>query len=148
MECHHWNITKNTPREIIMISIKLVSLPVNDQEKALQFYTETLGFLKQQDIPMGEFRWLTVTSPASDEIELVLEPMGFDAAKTYYRSLYDAGIPVTAFATDDIEQEFERLLKHGVKFKSPPTKMGPVTIAVFDDTCGNLIQLFEVGPAE
>jgi predicted enzyme related to lactoylglutathione lyase len=131
-----------------MIQIKLTSLPVADQEKALQFYTETLGFLKQQDIPMGEFRWLTVVSPASDEIELVLEPMGFMPAKEYYRALYEAGIPATAFATDDIEHEFERLLKHGVKFKTPPTKMGPVTIAMFDDTCGNLIQLFEVGTKE
>lgn len=131
-----------------MLQIKLTSIPVEDQEKALQFYTEILGFLKQQDIPMGEFRWLTLTSPASDEIELVLEPMGFAPAKSYYQSLYEAGIPVTAFATDDIEQEFERLLKHGVKFKSPPTKMGPVTIAVLDDTCGNLIQLFEVSTAE
>jgi predicted enzyme related to lactoylglutathione lyase len=131
-----------------MIKIKLTSIPVEDQEKALQFYTQTLGFLKQQDIPMGEFRWLTVVSPASDEIELVLEPMGFTPARSYFRALYEAGIPVTAFATDDIEAEFERLLKHGVRFKSPPTKMGPVTLAVFDDSCGNLIQLFEVSTTE
>ena len=148
MDRHRGNIFKELPGKISMISIKLTSIPVDDQDKALQFYTEVLGFLKQQDIPMGDFRWLTVTSPASDEVELVLEPMGFAPAETYYKSLYEAGVPVTAFVTDDIEQEFERLLKHGVKFKSPPTKMGPVTIAVFDDTCGNLIQLFEVGTAE
>jgi predicted enzyme related to lactoylglutathione lyase len=130
-----------------MISIKLTGIPVEDQEKALQFYTETLGFLKQQDITVGDFRWLTVVSPASDDIELVLEPMAFAPARGYYKALYEAGMPVTAFATDDLEQEFERLLKHGVKFKNPPTKMGPVSIAVFDDSCGNLIQLFEVNTA-
>lgn len=131
-----------------MLQIRLTSLPVHDQEKALQFYTEILGFLKHQDIPMGEFRWLTVVSPATDEIELVLEPMGFDPAKAYYKALYEAGIPATAFATEDIEREFERLLKHGVQFKSPPTKIGPVTIAVLDDTCGNYIQLIEVSTVE
>lgn len=132
-----------------MIQIKLTSIPVEDQEKALQFYTEILGFLKQQDIPMGEFRFLTVVSPASDEVELLLEPMaGFPPAKDYFRGLYEAGIPVTGFTTDDIEHEFERLLKHGVRFKTPPTQMGPVTVAVFDDTCGNYIQLFEVGTGE
>src|SRR5688572_20033632 len=148
MDSDHRYIFKKSPGEIIMLKIRLSSLPVQDQEKALQFYTETLGFLKQQDIPIGEFRWLTVVSPASDEIELVLEPMGFAPAKDYYSALYEAGIPATAFATDDIEREFERLLKHGVRFVTPPTKMGPVTIAVLDDTCGNLIQLFEVGTEE
>ncbi len=131
-----------------MITIKLTSIPVDDQEKALQFYTGTLGFLKQQDIPLGDFRWLTVVSPASDEVELLLEPMDFVPARTYYAALYKAGIPVTAFATDDIEHEFERLLKHRVRFTTPPTKTGPVTTAVFDDTCGNLIQLFEIGAPE
>jgi catechol 2,3-dioxygenase-like lactoylglutathione lyase family enzyme len=113
-----------------MIKIRLTSIPVDDQEKALRFYTETLGFLKQQDIQMEEFRWLTVASPASDEIELLLEPMDFAPAQAYYRAMYEAGIPVTAFSTDNLEYEFERLLRHGVKFTTPPTKMGPVSVAV------------------
>jgi catechol 2,3-dioxygenase-like lactoylglutathione lyase family enzyme len=127
-----------------MIKIRLTSIPVDDQEKALRFYTETLGFLKQQDIPLEEFRWLTITSPASDEVELLLEPMDFAPARAYYKALFDAGIPVTAFSTDNLEHEFERLLGHGVKFTTPPTKMGPVSVAVFNDTCGNLVQLYEV----
>jgi predicted enzyme related to lactoylglutathione lyase len=127
-----------------MLKIGLSSVLVNDQENALQFYTETLGFLKHQDIPMGEFRWLTVTSPASDEIELVLEPVAFAPAKVYQKSLFDAGIPITAFATTDIHAEHERLESHGVRFRTPPTDMGPVTIAVFEDGCGNLLQMYQV----
>lgn len=127
-----------------MLKIGLSSVLVNDQENALQFYTETLGFLKQQDIDMGEFRWLTVVSPASDEIELVLEPVAFKPAKVYQKSLFDAGIPITAFATTDIQAEFERLEGHGVRFRTPPSNMGPVTIAVFEDGCGNLVQMYEL----
>lgn len=129
-----------------MLKIKITSVPVDDQEKALQFYTETLGFLKQHDIPMGEHRWLTVVSPATDEIELLLEPMAFAPARTYQKQLFDAGIPYTAFAVDDVHEEYERLCRHGVAFKTPPTHMGPVTVAVFEDTCGNLIQVYQVAP--
>ncbi|HEX6915324.1 MAG TPA: VOC family protein [Chitinophagaceae bacterium] len=130
-----------------MIKIRLSGIPVDDQEKALKFYTETLGFLKQQDIPMGEFRWLTVVSPYTDDIELVLEPLAFPPARVYQRALFDAGIPITAFATDDLEAEFERLLKHQVRFVTPPTQMGPVSVAMFEDTCGNLVQLYQIETA-
>ena len=93
---------------------------------------------------MGEFRWLTVVSPEGpQEVELVLEPMGFAPARIYQEALFDAGIPLTAFAVDDIQKEYERLGKLGVAFKQPPTPMGPVTTAVFDDTCGNLIQIYQ-----
>ncbi len=127
------------------MKIKLNSIMVHDQAKALKFYTEVLGFVKKVDIPAGEFRWLTVVSPeAPDDIELVLEPMGFPPAGTYQKALFDAGIPLTAFAVDDIQKEYERLLKLGVVFKSKPTQMGPVTIAVFEDTCGNLIQIYQL----
>ncbi len=125
--------------------IRLNSVMVDDQAKALKFYTEVLGFVKKMDIPMGEFRWLTLVSPESpDDTELVLEPMGFPPAKTYQKSLFEAGIPLTAFAVDDIQKEYERLEKLGVVFKTKPTEMGPVTIAVFEDTCGNLIQIYQV----
>jgi catechol 2,3-dioxygenase-like lactoylglutathione lyase family enzyme len=118
---------------------------VNDQAKALKFYTEILGFVKKVDVPIGEDRWLTVVSPEGpDDIELVLEPAGFPPAKTYQKALFDAGIPWTALAVDDIQKEYERLEKQGVVFKSKPTQMGPVTIAVFEDACGNLIQIYQV----
>ena len=117
---------------------------MNEQEKALQFYTQVLGFVKKTDIPMGKDRWLTVVSPeGSRDIELLLEPMGFDPAKTYQRALFEAGIPLTSFGVDDIEKEHARLEKLGVRFKTKPTKMGPVTVAVLDDTCGNLIQIVQ-----
>jgi len=126
------------------MKIKLTSVMVGDQHQALTFYTEVLGFVKKKDIPMGEFRWLTVASPeAPDDIELLLEPMGFPPAKTYQQALFEAGIPLTAFAVDDIQKEYERMKKLGVVFRSEPTKMGPTTVAVFDDTCGNLIQLYQ-----
>ena len=126
------------------MKIKLTSVFVSDQDKALRFYTEVLGFVKKNDIPMGTARWLTVVSPdGPDDIELLLEPMGFAPAKTYQKALYDAGIPLTAFAVDDIEKEHQRLEKLGVLFKTKPVKMGPVTVAVLDDTCGNLIQLVQ-----
>ena len=127
------------------MKIKLNSVMVDDQAEALKFYTEVLGFVKKLDIPMGEFRWLTVVSPeAPNDIELVLEPMGFPPAKTYQKALFEAGIPLTAFAVDDIQREYEKLAKLGVVFKTKPTQMGPVTIAVFEDTCGNLIQIYQV----
>jgi predicted enzyme related to lactoylglutathione lyase len=124
------------------MKIILTSVMVNDQEKALKFYTEVLGFVKKNDIPLGEDRWLTVVSPEGpDDVELLLEPMGFPPARTYQKALFEAGIPLTSFAVDDIQKEYERMKKLGVVFKTAPTQMGPVTIAVFEDTCGNLIQM-------
>ncbi|HKQ91746.1 MAG TPA: VOC family protein [Blastocatellia bacterium] len=124
------------------MKIILTSVMVDDQEKALKFYTEVLGFVKKNDIPLGEDRWLTVVSPEGpDDVELLLEPMGFPPARTYQKALFEAGIPLTSFAVDDIHKEYERMTKLGVVFKTAPTQMGPVTIAVFEDTCGNLIQM-------
>jgi len=124
--------------------IQLVSLLVDDQAKALTFYTDVLGFVKKEDIPMGEFRWLTVVSTDDpDGPELVLEPTAFDPAKTYQKALFDAGIPATAFAIKDIDAEYERLLELGVTFTAKPAAQGPVSVAVFEDTCGNLIQMFQ-----
>jgi catechol 2,3-dioxygenase-like lactoylglutathione lyase family enzyme len=123
--------------------IRLTSVPVDDQEKALQFYTGKLGFVKKHDVPVGEnYRWLTVVSPEEENgVELLLEPMGFAPAKTYQKQLFDAGIPYTSFAVDDIKKEAERLESQGVVFRSKPVQHGPVIIAVIEDTCGNLIQL-------
>lgn len=118
---------------------------VDNQEEALRFYTDVLGFIKKKDIPMGEARWLTVVSPEGpDDIELLLEPAG-EIGKTFQKSLFESGIPLTAFAVDDIQGEYERLKKRGVSFKQEPTKIpeGP-TLAVFEDTCGNLIQIYQV----
>jgi predicted enzyme related to lactoylglutathione lyase len=127
------------------MKIKITSVMVNDQDKALKFYTEILGFVKKTEIPMGEHKWLTVVSPETpDEIELLLEPMGFAPAKVYQKALFDAGIPLTAFNVDDIQKEYHRLEKLGVQFSMKPTPMGPATLAVFDDTCGNKIQIVQV----
>ena len=127
------------------MQIKLNSVLVSDQSKALAFYTEKLGFVKKQDIPMGEFRWLTVVSPDDpDGTELVLEPNALDVAKTYQAALYGQGIPFTAFEVDDLAAEHARLVQLGVTFISDPTDRGPVLLAVLDDTCGNLIQLYQV----
>lgn len=127
--------------------INLTSVIVDDQQKALQFYTEVLGFQKKTDIPVGEYRWLTVTSPqGADGVELLLEPLGFPPAAAYQQALYEAGIPLTAFAVDDIQAEHVRLKEHGVNFTLDPVTQGPATVAVFDDTCGNLIQIVE-GPS-
>jgi predicted enzyme related to lactoylglutathione lyase len=127
------------------MKIKLNSVLVDDQDRALKFYTEVLGFIKKNDIPVGEARWLTVVSPdAPDDIELLLEPTGFLAARTYQKALFDAGIPLTAFAVEDIQKEYERMKELGVVFSMEPTKAGPATLAVFNDTCGNLIQLYQV----
>ncbi len=126
------------------MKINLTSVMVDDQDKALKFYTKFLGFEKKEDIPMGKFRWLTVVSTeGSKEIELLLEPVDFPPAKTFQKALFDAGIPFTAFGVDDLQKEFERLEKLGVIFKMKPTKTGDVTITVLDDTCGNLIQLVQ-----
>ena len=122
--------------------IHLTSVLVDDQEKALQFYTEKLGFVKKHDIPMGEARWLTVVSPEDpDGTELVLEPGDHPAVKPFKEALVADGIPFTSFAVDDVKSEYERLRALGVRFTQEPTEMGPVTTAVFDDTCGNLIQM-------
>jgi catechol 2,3-dioxygenase-like lactoylglutathione lyase family enzyme len=124
--------------------LKFVSVMVENQERALEFYTKILGFRKMADIPMGEYRWLTVISPDGIEgVELVLEPMSFEPARVYQSALFKAGIPAAAFITKDIATEFQRLKALGVKFQSEPKKMGPITAAVFEDTCGNLINLVE-----
>lgn len=126
--------------------IYLSSVLVDDQIKALKFYTEVLGFVKKTDIPLGEFKWLTVVSP--DQLtgtELLLEPNQNPAAKTFQKAIHEQGIPLTSFAVDDVHKEHDRLKKLGVKFTQGPTQMGPATTAVFDDTCGNLIQIAQVG---
>ena len=122
--------------------INLASVLVDDQEKALRFYTEVLGFVKKTEVPLGEHRWLTVVSPeAADGVELVLEPDEHPAAKPFKAALVTDGIPYTSFAVDDVHAEFDRLTGLGVTFTQEPAQMGPVTTAVFDDTCGNLIQI-------
>ena len=127
---------------------KIISIPVQDQEKALSFYTDKLGFVKKFDIPLGEGnRWLTVVSKEEqDGPEVLLEPSPnhFEPAKTYQKALFDAGIPYTQFNVDSSQEEYERLTKLGVEFSLKPTEMGPVKIAVFNDTCGNNIQLVEM----
>jgi len=126
--------------------IHLSSVFVDDQDKALRFYTEVLGFIKKHDVPVGEFKWLTVVSPDDpDGTELLLEPDDHPAVKPYKEALVNDGIPATAFAVDDVQAEFERLSGLGVEFTQKPTAMGPVTTAVLDDTCGNLIQIAQQG---
>jgi predicted enzyme related to lactoylglutathione lyase len=127
------------------MKIKLTSVIVSNQDKALKFYTEVLGFVKKTEVPLGDHKWLTVVSAEErDGVELVLEPIAFPPAKVYQQALFEAGIPLTAFNVADIEKEYERLKKLGVKFSMSPTKMGPVILAVFDDTCGNNIQIIQV----
>lgn len=122
--------------------INLASVLVSDQAKALEFYTKKLGFAKKNDVPMGEFSWLTVVSPEEpDGVELVLEPANHPAVKPFRDALVADGIPFTSFAVADVQAEYERLVGLGVEFTQPPTAMRPVTTAVFDDTCGNLIQI-------
>ena len=122
--------------------INLTSVLVDDQDKALKFYTEVLGFVKKVEIPMGEHRWLTVVSPEdADGTQLVLEPDAHPAAGPFKRALVEDGIPFTSFAVDDVRKEYERLRAAGVRFTQEPVDMGPVTTAVLDDTCGNLIQI-------
>ena len=129
--------------------INLTSVLVDDQAKALAFYTEKLGFAKKHDIPLGEHRWLTVVSPEDpDGPELVLEPDGHPAAGPFKDALVRDGIPFTSFAVDDVEASYERLSGRGVRFTQEPTRMGPVTTAVLDDTCGNLIQIAAHAAAE
>jgi len=130
------------------MKIKVLSVPVKDQEKALQFYTSKLGFVKKIDVPLGgDSRWLTVVSKEEqDGPEVLLEPspQHFEPAKTYQTALFDAGIPYTQFNVDHLQQEYERLISCGVEFSVKPTEMGAVKIAVFNDTCGNNIQIVEM----
>jgi catechol 2,3-dioxygenase-like lactoylglutathione lyase family enzyme len=122
--------------------INLTSVFVHDQEEALRFYTEVLGFVKKTQVPVGDAWWLTVVSPEDpDGTELLLEPAGHPAVKPYRDALVKDGIPVTAFAVDDVRAEYDRLRGLGVRFTQEPLEMGPVVTAVFDDTCGNLIQI-------
>ena len=126
------------------MKIILTSVMVDDQEKALNFYTDKLGFQKKEDISMGQYRWLTVTSPeGAADMELLLEPMAFPPAKVFQKALYDAGIPATAFFSGDIHAEYERLKNLGVVFRGEPTNMGPVIAVAFEDTCGNLLHLVQ-----
>jgi catechol 2,3-dioxygenase-like lactoylglutathione lyase family enzyme len=125
-----------------MLRIVVASVFVEDQAKALAFYTDILGFLKKTDVPAGGARWLTVVSPADpDGVELLLEPNGNPVAKAYQEGLRTQGIPATSFAVDDLDAEYHRLTGLGVTFTQEPTQMGPVTVATLDDTCGNLIQI-------
>ena len=122
--------------------INLTSVLVDDQDKALRFYTDVLGFAKKTDAPLGEYRWLTVVSPQDpDGTELLLEPSSHPAVKPFKEALVADGIPYTSFAVDDVKAEYERLRGLGVRFTQEPVDMGPVTTAVLDDTCGNLIQI-------
>ena len=126
------------------MKIVVTSVLVDDQAKALAFYRDVLGFELKHDIPMGEHRWLTLTSPGDpDGVELLLEPMGFPPAATFQRELYEAGIPATAFISKDVAKEYEQLKARGVRFRGEPIRMGSVTVVLFEDTCGNLINLVQ-----
>ena len=124
------------------MKIALTSVMVDDQDRALAFYTGRLGFLTKQDIPMGQYRWITVVSPeAPDGVELVLEPNAHPAGRAFQEAMFADGLPVATFAVADVHGEYARLRAEGVVFRKAPTQMGPVVIAVLDDTCGNVVQL-------
>lgn len=126
------------------MQLKFISVMVADQAHALDFYTRVLGFEKMADIPLGKFRWLTVTSPDGvPGVELVLEPTAFPPSVVYQTALFEAGIPATAVMTTDIEADVGRLTARGVRFRGTPTRMGPITAVMFEDTCGNLINLVQ-----
>jgi catechol 2,3-dioxygenase-like lactoylglutathione lyase family enzyme len=125
------------------VRIKLTSVIVDDQTKALDFYTNTLGFIKSQDIPVGGFRWLTVRSSEGGDAEVTLEPNANPAGKTFQEAMFEQGIPLTAFEVDDVAAEYRRLRAKGVQFTMTPTPAGPTQIAIFADTCGNLIQIYQ-----
>jgi catechol 2,3-dioxygenase-like lactoylglutathione lyase family enzyme len=126
------------------MQIRLSSIMVADQDAALRFYTEKVGFVKKHDIPMGPFRWLTLEAPeGAAGVEVVLEPLNFPPAQVFQKALYDAGIPATAFITADIQGEFARLKAKGVKFRGEPQAMGPISTVLFEDGCGNLINLVQ-----
>lgn len=130
------------------MQLKYMSVMVKDQDAALQFYTEKLGFVKMTDIPMGQYRWLTVVSPDGIEgVELVLEPLGFPPAQVYQQALFEAGIPVTAMISSDIQAEVQRLKSLGVVFRGEPQNAGPITHVLFEDGCGNLINLVQPNAA-
>jgi predicted enzyme related to lactoylglutathione lyase len=126
-----------------MIRIKLTSLMVDDQTRALAFYTDVLGFEKKQDIPVGEYRWITVVTPGREDLELTLEPNANPAGKAFQQAMFAQGIPMTAFEVTDLAAEYDRLSARGVVFTMPPTQAGPIRMAVLADTCGNLIQLYQ-----
>ena len=127
------------------MKMKFTKIYVDNQDKALTFYTEVLGFVKKADFLVGSFRWVTVVSPEEpDGTELLLEPNDNPAAETFQKAIFEQGIPLTAFAVEDIQKEYERMKRLGVVFRMEPTKTGEATVAVFDDTCGNLIQLYQV----
>jgi catechol 2,3-dioxygenase-like lactoylglutathione lyase family enzyme len=124
--------------------IKLTSVMVDDQDKGLRFYTDVLGFRQKHDVPVGDYRWITVVSPdGPEDVELALEPNVNPAGKAFQTAMFTQGIPVAAFEVTGIEAECTRLTSHGVIFTMAPTRSGPITLAVFADTCGNLIQLYE-----
>lgn len=126
------------------MKIIVTSIFVQDQDKALKFYTETLGFVKKHDVPVGEYRWIALVSPDDqDGTELLLEPNDHPAAKEYQKKIFAEGIPATMFGVADVREEYKRLIKYGVKFTIEPIEMGEVTLAVFDDTCGNFIQIVQ-----
>ena len=125
--------------------IVLTSVLVDDQDKALRFYTDVLGFVKKTEVPLGVHRWPTVVSPDDpDGVGLVLEPDEHPAAKPFKQALVEDGIPFTSFDVEDVHAEYNRLIGAGVRFTQPPVEMGPVITAVFDDTCGNLIQIAQM----
>ena len=128
------------------LKIKLNSVMVDNQDKALKFYTEVLGFAKARDIPLGHgFRWISLYSPEGHaDVELALEPNANPAGKTFQTALFEQGIPATAFEVDDIAAEYQRLKQQGVVFTVPPTDAGAVKIAIFADTCGNLLQIYQL----
>jgi catechol 2,3-dioxygenase-like lactoylglutathione lyase family enzyme len=127
------------------MKIVVTSVLVDNQDKALRFYNETLGFEPKMDVPMGDHRWLTLVSPVDpDGVQLLLEPDEHPAARPFKAALMEDGIPYTSFAVDDVQQEYVRLTGLGVVFTQPPVSMGPVTTAVFNDTCGNLIQIAQM----
>ena len=126
------------------MKIQLSSVLVDDQDKALEFYTEKLGFVKKTELPAGEYKWLTVVSPeGADSLELVLEPNANEAAKTFQKAIFEQGIPATSFGATDVKEEHEKLKKRGVRFTMEPTETPYGTLATFDDTCGNLINIHQ-----
>jgi len=126
-----------------MLQIKLTSIMVEDQAKALAFYTDVLGFVKKLDFPVGEYRWITVVAADRDDLQLALEPNANPAGNTFQRAMFAQGIPVASFESTDLEADYARLMKAGVAFTKPPTNAGAVKIAVLADTVGNLIQLHQ-----
>ena len=126
-----------------MLQIKLTSIMVEDQSKALAFYTDVLGFAKQMDFPVGEYRWITVAAPGRDDLQLALEPNANPAAKTFQQAMFAQGIPMTSFESTDLDADYARLMKAGVAFTKAPMTAGAVKIAMFSDTVGNLIQLHQ-----